>query len=102
MSKRWPSEDTLKKMDKKLVRLESAATLHPNASAIDRFKFDLCKKLLIHMKDRELSQREFAELLGTNESRVSEIIHYKVKRVTADRLMSYLEMVDAKAEFKVA
>ena len=102
MAKRWPSEDTLKKMDKKLVRAESAATLAPDASAIERFKFDLCKKLLIHMKNQELSQRAFAKVLGINESRVSEIIHYKVKRITADRLMSYLETVDHEAKFKVA
>ena len=102
MAKRWPSEDTLKRMDKKLVRVESAATLSPDASAIERFKFDLCKNLLIHMKKKDLSQREFAKMLGVHESRVSEIIHYKVKRVTADRLMSYIEMVDEEAEFKVA
>ena len=89
-------------MDRKLTWAESSATLSPGAGAIDRFKFDLCKKLLIHMKRRQLTQRQFAKLLGVNESRVSEIIHYKVKRVTADRLMSYLELVDAEAAFKVA
>jgi predicted XRE-type DNA-binding protein len=102
MAKRWPSEDILKRMDKKLVWAESAATLPPEASAIDRFKIDLCKKLLIHMKVKDLSQRQFAKILGINESRVSEIIHYKVKRVTADRLMSYLEKVDEEVVFKVA
>jgi predicted XRE-type DNA-binding protein len=102
MPKRWPSEEVLKKMDKKLVRAESAATLHPGASAIERFKFDLCKKLLIHMKNKKLSQRQLAKILGVNESRISEIINYKVQRVTADRLMAYLETVDEKTQFRVA
>lgn len=102
MSKKWPSETTLRRMDRKLIRSEASATLPPDASAIDQFKFDLCKKLLVHMKNQSLNQRQFAKVLGVNESRVSEIIHYKVKRVTADRLMAYLEMIDEKARFRVA
>lgn len=102
MAKKWPSEESLKLMDKKLAHTISAATLASDASATDRFKFDLCKKLLIYMKDHGLSQREFSKFLGIHEARVSDIIHYKVRRVTADRLMSYIETIDNEVKFKVA
>lgn len=102
MSKRWPSEASLRSVGRKLARGMWSATLPENASATDRFKYELCKKLLIYMKDHGLTQREFARNLGVHESRISEIIHYKVKRVTADKLMSYLEQVNKRAVFKVA
>ena len=102
MSKRWPADSSLKSMDRKLARGMWSATLSPDASPTDRFKYDLCKKLLAYMKDHDFSQREFAKILGVHESRISEIIHYKIQRVTADKLMSYLEQINKRAVFKVA
>ena len=52
MPKRWPSEETLKKMDKKLIRAESAATLSPDASAIERFKFEIGDAFVMRIKIR--------------------------------------------------
>jgi predicted XRE-type DNA-binding protein len=98
---KFPSEATLRKMDKKLKRGVFTATLQPGASASEQFKFALCKEILCHMKDERLTQRELAHQLGVHESRVSEIIHYKVAKVSVDRLMQYLEMLRSSVRYKL-
>jgi predicted XRE-type DNA-binding protein len=98
---KWPNESSLKSMDKKLRKGMWSATLPPAAGPVERFKYDLCKKILIYKKDHELSQRELAKILGIDESRVSEILHYKISRMTADRLMNHLERLNKKVSFKV-
>lgn len=99
---RWPSEETLKRMDKVLSKAKGSATLPPNASPTMRFKFDLAHQIVSHMNGRDLSQRELAKILGVHESRVSEIVHYRLGRVTADTLMGYVEKLDKNAKFKIA
>lgn len=102
MAKKFPSEVTLRKISKRVNNSPSSSTLPLTASPAQKFKFEICKRLLIYMKDKSLSQREFAKLLGVHESRVSEIIHYKVNRVTMDRLAAYIEIIDKDVCFKVA
>ncbi len=54
------------------------------------------------MKDKGLSPLQLAKLLDIHESRVSDIILGRVKRMTVDRLMSCIELVDHKANFGIA
>ena len=42
---RWPSETELKKVRRKLARVSGTAMLPPNASALDRAKYELCREL---------------------------------------------------------
>ena len=97
----FPSDSTLKRIDKKLRSGAFSATLPPGASAQDKFKYDICKKILTFMKDHDLSQRELAKRLEIHESRVSEIVHYKITKVTVDRLMSHLERLKINVSYKL-
>src|SRR4051812_2223753 len=102
MERRFPDPETLKKMRKKLMKGPWSASMPPNASRTEKFKYELCKRLLIIMRTRGLSQRDLAKRLGINESRVSEMTHYKIGRVSIEKLMQYLEKVDDTVEFRVA
>lgn len=73
---RWPKEETLRRMDSVLSKGKGSATLPPGAGPPLRFKFDLARQIVEHMKAKDLSQRELAKLLGVHEARVSEIAHY--------------------------
>lgn len=96
------SDSELKTVRKKTGRMPGAAMLPPNATPLDKAKFELCRQLLVYMKKHELSQRELAKQLGVVESRISEIVHYRIKTLTLDRLVKYHQTVDPKFELKVA
>ena len=89
-------------MDRVLSKAKASATLPPNAGPTLRFKFDLARQIVEHMRTKDLSQRELAKILGVHEARVSEIVHYRLGRVMADTLMAYVERLNKKARFKVA
>jgi predicted XRE-type DNA-binding protein len=79
-----------------------AGMLPPDATALERTKYDLCKRLLIYMREHELTQRELAKRLGVVESRVSEVLHYRIHKISLDRLVKYHQALDPKFLLKVA
>jgi len=54
------------------------------------------------MREQELSQRELAKKLGVVESRVSEVLHYRIQKITLDRLVKYHQVIDPDFALKVA
>jgi len=99
---KWPKNETLRRLDSVLSKAKGSATLPPGAGPTLRFKFDLARQIVEHMRAKELNQRELAKVLGVHEARISEIVHYRLGRVMADTLMGYVERLNKKARFKVA
>lgn len=98
----FPSEKELKLIRKKTSRVRGTEMLPPHATALERTKYDLCRRLLIYMRENEMTQRELAKKLGIAESRVSEVLHYRIKKLTLDRLYKYHEILDPDFALKVA
>jgi predicted XRE-type DNA-binding protein len=98
----FPSEKKLQEMLKKLEHIPGSAMLPPDASATDRFRFEVCEKILIWMKAQNWTQRKLAKKLKIDEARVSEIVHYRIDRFSTDKLLEYYERLNPKADFKVA
>ena len=99
---RWPSEEELRRVDKLETKMKGSLVLPPNASPKDRFKRDLCEKIIIFKNREGITQRDLARLLDTDEARVSEVTHYRVKRVSVDKLMDYVEKINKKVVYRVA
>src|SRR5689334_5965261 len=99
---KFPSEKNLKAARKKLEASKGTYLLPPDAAAVDRAKYDLCRKILIYMHTKGLSQRQLANAMGIPETRVSEIVHYRIWKFTIDRLLEYYERVNPKVDFNVA
>ena len=99
---RFPSEAQLKDIRRKMSRVRGTAMLPPNATPLDKAKFNLCKELVTYMQKNDLSQRELAKELGVVESRVSEVVHYRIRKLTLDRLVRYLQTLDPDFALKVA
>ena len=99
---KFPSDAELKEIRKIGAKAKGTLMLPPNASALDRAKWELCKQLIRHMRKKKLSQRQLAGILGVPESRVSEFCHYRLSKLTLDRLVRYYERIKPNVMFKVA
>lgn len=93
MTTRFLSESELKHIRKDTARLKGTAHLPPDASALDRSKYGLCREFVVYMRKKGLTQRRLAEMIGIPESRISEIVHYRIKKLTLDRLVRYYEVI---------
>lgn len=98
----YPSEETLKKMDRKLAKVKGSASLPRNASLVDILKHQLCAQFIRYCHENDLTQRELAQLIGLSEARMSEILHYRHGRFTADHLMTYLAKIKPNLKVRVA
>lgn len=99
---KFPSEKELKVIRRKMAKVKGSQGLPPEASPLDRAKYDVCEQILIYMKKHKLSQRQLATILETTETRISEIVHFRISKFTLDRLISFLQMLRPMLTLNVA
>jgi predicted XRE-type DNA-binding protein len=98
----FPSENQLKKMRSKLSKVKGTFILPYDASEVDRTKYELCTEILKIKIKKNISQRELSKELGVAETRVSEILHRRIKSFTIDRLLNYLAILKPNVKIKIA
>ena len=95
MAKRnYPSKETLAKMSKKLEKVQGTFILPLKANALDKAKYGVCEKILTYMHDEGHSQRELAAIMDIAETRVSEVVHYRIEKFTLEKLIMYYEKLN--------
>ncbi len=97
----WPSEAELAKVRAELSAddVMGSSILSPDATALEKFKYKLCELILIYRRKSGLKQKELAQLLGIDESRMSEILHYKIKKLSSDRLQEHAQRLYPNIKF---
>lgn len=101
-SRKFPTSKNLDKMEKALSESGGSYILPPDAGAVEKAKYDVCKHILVFMHKKGLTQRELAKKMEIPETRVSEIVHYKVGKFTLDKLVSYYEKINPNVSLSVA
>jgi predicted XRE-type DNA-binding protein len=59
----------------------------------EKFKIRQCKLFVEYLNDNKMRPGELCKLLEIENSRISEIIHYKITKFTVDKLFSYLYLL---------
>lgn len=92
---KFPSKDEITKvleiLDKK--NKPSIVIDAKKASHLENMKHSICEMLIKFKRNRRLKTKELAVLAKTPETRISEILHYKVSRMTLDKLMVILQEI---------
>lgn len=99
---KFPSRSKLKTMDEKLRHVSGTFMVGPSSSPAERFRWELCQRLVKYMSDRGMSQVEFAAFLEIDQARVSEITNHRINKVSTDKLLLYNEKTNPHIEFKIA
>lgn len=99
---KFPSRRKIREMAERLDKVEGTQMLHPDAKPGDRFRWELCQRLVRYIIQNRISQVEFAQMLGIDQARVSEIVRHRIDRVSTDKLIAYNELIDPDIEFKIA
>ena len=99
-----PDRAEIQAVLKKLAKDKTAYSyvLPSNAGPIEKAKYDVCEKILRYKRQKDLTQRQVASLIGIPETRVSEILHYKIWKFSLDRLLEYYQKVNPKMVLRVA
>ena len=100
--KNWPNKSDLDRIMPELEKAQGSLHLNDNASPLEKFRFQLCQKLLRYKVEGKISQRELASELGINESIVSKIFHHRIENISTDRLIEYVQVIEPNIDLRVA
>ncbi len=97
----FPSKAQIEKALKKLENIEGTLALNPDATARERFRWDLHQKFLKYKRVHKISQKELADLLEIDPGKVSKILHHRLDEFSTDRLITLYEKLDPNVKLKV-
>ncbi len=98
----FPTKEQIKKALKKLETSEGTLALPENASALERFRWDLCQKFIKYKRIHKCSQKRLASLIGVDEAKMSKILHHRIDEFSTDRLILLYEKLDPTVKLKVS
>lgn len=59
----------------------------------DRFKISLCKFFVQYLNEHKMKPIDLHKQTGIEQSRISEILHYKITKFTIDKLLLWLNVL---------
>jgi predicted XRE-type DNA-binding protein len=98
---KFPSPEKLRQRDEKLKKVKGTLMVGPSSTPSEKFRWKLCQNLLKYMVKNNMNQSQFADFLGIDQSRISEIVHHRIDKVSTDKLISYNEKIDPSINFKI-
>jgi predicted XRE-type DNA-binding protein len=73
-----------------------------NATEIEELKYELCKKFVTHLVLNKMTQLELANKLDIDPARMNDIIKYRIKLFTFDRLYNLTKRLDPNLKILIA
>ena len=90
---KFPSEKELAKVRKKLEKAEGSLVLSPNATSLEKLRYEICRQFVIYHREHELTSKELAKRVGVDESLMSKILRYRHDRFSTDKLIEMLSKI---------
>jgi predicted XRE-type DNA-binding protein len=97
----FPSKAELDRALKKLEKVEGTLALKPDATPLEKFRFDLCQKFIKYKKTHKLNQKALAQALSIDEPKMSKILHHRIDEFSTDRLIDLYSRLDPDLKLKV-
>ena len=97
----FPKSDQLKKMRQKLENAEGTLMISPDASPLEKLRWDLCQKFVLYKKKHRITQDEMAEILGVDKAKVSKILRYRIDEFSTDRLITLYQLLNPATKIRV-
>jgi predicted XRE-type DNA-binding protein len=90
----FPDEKTLRRVRDKLSDTNYQGgnlALPSHATEAERAKYQICQLIAKYQREHRLLQKEIADKIGVDESRISDILRGRIGSFTLDRLISYAD-----------
>ena len=99
---KWPSKEDLDKILPELEKVEGTLHLNKDAGPLDRFRWELCQRILKYKMGHDLKQKELAKMLNIDEPQMSRILRHRIENVSTDKLASFVLKLEPSVELKVS
>ncbi len=99
---KWPSKHDLGKILPELEKSEGSLHLSKSAGPLDRFRWELCQRILKYKVSHNLKQKELAKMLDIDEPQMSRILRHRIENVSTDKLAGFVLKLEPGVELKVS
>lgn len=96
-----PKQKELIRARKKLQKAEGTLALNPNATALQRFRWNLHQKFVEYKLNKKITQKEMAKKLKVDEAHISKILNHRLEEFSTDRLILLYEKLNPKVKLEV-
>lgn len=103
MSAKWPSRKKIQEVIKEIHEKDLwfiGPPEHP--TPLQQFRFDLQQKFALYILRAKITQKEMAERLGVDETKVSKILRNRLDDFSTDRLITLYEKINPNLKLKVS
>jgi predicted XRE-type DNA-binding protein len=83
----FPNERDLKKIRKKLDKVQGTLMLPLNPTSAEKLRWEICQEFIKYANRKDMKNFELAKLLEVHESDVSKILHHRINKMTTDKLL---------------
>lgn len=99
---KWPSKESRDKILPELEKAEGTLHLNKNAGPLERFRWELCQRILKYQIGHSLKQKELAKMLDIDEPQMSRILRHRIDNVSTDKLASFVLKLEPNVKLKVS
>ena len=99
----FPPQEEFERVVKRAQRSDRRTNilLHPNASAAEKVKYNLCKNITRYARENNLTEKELAKKLGITHAKVEKILFCHIGELTLEELVDYLADLAIPLKMKV-
>lgn len=99
---RWPNKEDLDRILPELEKASGSLHLNKNAGPLERFRWELCQRVVKYKVEHGLKQKELASLLGIDEAQMSRILRHRIESVSTDKLANFVLKLEPHLKLKVS
>jgi predicted XRE-type DNA-binding protein len=98
----FPPEEELARVRERISKSDKRTNigLHPNASSIEKAKYDFCQTIARYRRENNLPEKTVAQQLGITSSRLDSILYSHINEFTLDELANYINNLHIPFELK--
>src|SRR4051794_13318897 len=75
--------------------------LMPNASELDKAKYNICQSISRYKRINKLTPSRLAQKIGINQSKTDDILFGRINELSFEELVSYTEKLNGHLQIKV-
>ncbi len=97
----FPDKKRLDKVRARLEKAEGTLMIAPDATPLERFRWDICQRFLQYKADHHMTQDQLAESIGVDKAKMSKILHHRIDEFSTDRLIKLYQELNPRVKIRV-
>ena len=98
----FPSQKELARARARLKNVKGFLMLSPDATELERFRYQICQELLKYANHHKMNTVEMAKFLSIPKADMSRIFNHRIARFSTDKLVKLFAKIKPDYRLKVA